>query len=131
MTELEIIEGKKLIAKWLGYEIEPFSYLDDDNYVRYFVDDHIECIADGIDYWETCEDDWSSWLTPSQMKFDSSWNWLIPVIDKIYSSKKYIKYKNNLGQFSEGININTKYISVTFESVIEFIKWDNSQTEKN
>lgn len=64
---------------------------------------------------------------PGTMQFHSSWDWLMPIIDKIYSSNEYFKYKGTLGQFNEGIVINTKFITVTHESVVEFIKWFNEQ----
>lgn len=62
--------------------------------------------------------------------YHSSWDWLMPVIDKIYSSDEYFKYKNTLGQFNDGIFINTKFITVTHESVVEFIKWYNKNNLK-
>ena len=58
--------------------------------------------------------------------FHSSWDWLIPVIDKIYSSDEYIKYKDSLSQFNDGIFINTKYIDSTYSDVVNYIKWYNA-----
>jgi hypothetical protein len=60
----------------------------------------------------------------SELKYNTSWDWLIPVIDKIYSSDEYSKYLGTLGQFNDGIFINTKYIQETFNDVVEYIKWN-------
>jgi len=62
-----------------------------------------------------------------ELLFDKSWDWLIPVIDKIYSSKEYFKYKDTLGQFNNGLEINTKFINVTVEAIMDYINWYNQQ----
>lgn len=60
------------------------------------------------------------------IKYHTSWDWLIPVIDKIYSSNDYIKYKHKMsGQFEVEVFINPKFILNTWTNVIEFIKWYN------
>jgi len=66
-------------------------------------------------------------LTEDICKFHSSWDWLIVVINKIYDMDIYFEYKNETcSPFSEGgIEINTKSIERTWESVVEFIKWYN------
>ena len=65
--------------------------------------------------------------------FDSDWNWLIPVVEKITSDDLYLKYKNETSNIvSEGgIYINTKFIINTFEDVVDFIKWYNKNKEIN
>lgn len=59
------------------------------------------------------------------MKYHSSWDWLIPVIDKITDSDEYMDYKDySSSQFSDGgIDINTKYLNVTYDNVAEFFDW--------
>ena len=61
------------------------------------------------------------------LQYHKSWDWLIPVINKIYSSDEYIKYKDSLNQFNDGIFINTKYIDSTYSDVVDYIKWYNSR----
>lgn len=143
MTQEEILEGNKLIAEWLGYEID--SLAEEDEPERYYVYDHIECIADGVDYWETFDQDWTSWLYPDQMKFHSDWNWLMPVVEKIikeYMTDYYNEYDMGIpnsyyvaigsdGKYSsQGISKNS-LIEATWLSVIEFIKWYNKNKEIN
>ena len=67
------------------------------------------------------------------LQYHKSWDWLIPVINKIYSSDDYVKYKNSLNQFSDGIYINTEHIDETYGDVIDYIKWHNAmkQNKKN
>lgn len=59
--------------------------------------------------------------------YHKSWDWLIPVIDKVYSLKEYYVYCDKTSsQFNEGgIYINTRNISVTYEQVVGFIQWYN------
>ena len=128
MTDLEILEGKKLIAEWLGYEIDPLADADNDVFVRYYVDDHIECIEDGVDYWDTYESDWTSWLTPSQMKFDTSYDWIHPVFNKIISSIDRIVDVNSKDEWKSifhNISFNTE-IDVVFFNCVRYIKWYNN-----
>ena len=69
----------------------------------------------------------AEFLKIEEAKFHSSWDWLIPVVEKITSMDIYIKYKDySCGQFNDGgIYINTKSIENTFSDVVEFIKWYN------
>jgi len=65
-------------------------------------------------------------LESKDLCFHSSWDWLIPVINKIYSINDYYIYKHKTsGQFENEVFINTKFIEVTYESVVEFIQWYN------
>lgn len=63
----------------------------------------------------------------SHARYNSSWDWLMPVINKIFSMDEYVDYKNQtssiLGQ--GGIYINPKYIENTWEQVVEFVEWYN------
>lgn len=65
------------------------------------------------------------------LKFRSSWDWLIPVIDKITSLDIYQKYKDEKSSMLTNgeIFINTKYIENTYEQVVDFVKWYNKTTE--
>ena len=60
-------------------------------------------------------------------KYNSSWDWLMPVISKIQEDVLYIKYINESTNIlaERGIIINPKYIETTYSDVIEFIKWYN------
>ena len=97
--ENEILERNKLIAEFMGLEI----------------------ITDGISWFDTSY--------KALGKYNSSWDSLMPVIDKITSMNAYIKYKDHSSsQFSDGgIYINTKFIDNTHNDVVEFIKWYNTQ----
>lgn len=131
MTNEEIVEGDKLIIKFIGYKYRNSSKVwciypyDDSSYLRSLG-------------WVKCDD----------LKFHSSWDWLMPVIEKI--EKEYpvlLSIKNKISTFDntwhickieffseitgnfqiikEGV---TKIKSVWL-AVIEFIKWYNSQKD--
>lgn len=63
-------------------------------------------------------------ISLNKLKFHNDWNWLIIAIDNIYDRSEYLDYCDSLGQFaSEGVRVNTKFISSTYEDVLNFIDW--------
>ena len=136
MTKKEILEGNKLIAEFLDYEQEDW----DDEPIRYNVIDHLVCTADGIDYWETTEEDWTSWITSDEMKYHSSWDWLMPIcykISEIIKDKYNIENLNPLDELFDRLSGGLYYtnddlkvstnITEVYTDVIIFIKWYNFQ----
>lgn len=79
---------------------------------------------------------------PHQLKYDKSWNWLMPVVEEIeslmYQVDIHTACTNINGQHSNGAIYNqdtpfetqeeTKLI-VTCRAVVNFIKWHNIQTK--
>ena len=61
--------------------------------------------------------------------YHKSWDWLIPVIDKITSDDSYIKYIDHTCSMVDdgGVYINTKFIDVTYNNVVDFINWYNER----
>jgi hypothetical protein len=128
---MKIEEGNRLIADFIGYEKDFLA--EEGEEPRYFVYDHLECIADGVDWWDTVEMDWSSWLYPKDMKFHFSWDWLMPVVERI-ENKGYDVFINGLycritdcglSDFEiESTEVSNKREAV-FKAVVEFIKWYN------
>ena len=133
MTTEEIIEGNKLIAEFMGFQKCNCIRNENGRYYDYYLSDKFELIKEvkiciegehgfGLENQDLCfiED----------LKFHSSWDWLIPVIDKIHSSNYYVDYYlSELGQFNNGVHINTKFIEVSFNVVVEYIKWYNVQNK--
>lgn len=62
------------------------------------------------------------------LHYHDSWDWLIPVIDKIYSMNEYSSFKKYTCSMLDegGIFINTKFITETYKQVVDFIKWYNA-----
>jgi hypothetical protein len=103
------IEGNKLIAKF-------DDYLNVDMYDRYF----------------------HKGIYSEKLRYHSSWDWLMPVVKKIYSleyyelsgskyidtPKKVIKLKKNIKE-----SIGFAEIENSFKAIIEFIKWYNLNTQ--
>ena len=65
-------------------------------------------------------------IVRDNLKFHASWDWLMPVINKIHSLDEFYKYKDNSGQFERDEIVNTKYIEVTHSNVCQFIEWYNA-----
>ena len=61
--------------------------------------------------------------------FHSDWNWLMQVVEKIFSLDIYYdKYiEHNSSMFSDGKIQLTTNINSVFEQCIEFVKWYNQQ----
>jgi len=74
----------------------------------------------GICNWTTIE-----YGHGSILRYHNSYDWLIPVIDKITSLDVYQKYKDEMSNIVSdgGIHINTKYIQVTYDQVVDFVNW--------
>lgn len=112
MTEQEILDGNKLIAEFMG--AKPCKQHPNTQLFLTIKNNK----NSSLQYWHL-------------LKYHKSWDWLIPVIDKIYSSDYYLDYcLSNLGQFNYGIHINTKFISSTFESVVKYLKWYNKNIKQ-
>jgi len=103
MKEQEIIEGNKLIAEFMEYKIPKQTHN-----------------LDWIDY--------GGMFQP--MKFHSSWDWLVPVIQKIFSLP-FIEDSIMILKWAD-VNLawSRKEIGEIWESCVRFIKWYNTQKEE-
>jgi hypothetical protein len=107
--------NNKLIAEFMG-----INHLDDDKYINNLK----EMKAEGL-YFE------QGYMT-SELKFDTDWNWLMPVVERIeldMGFDVYIHYNNctitdGENAFENEAEPNQK-IYATYQSVVEFIKWYN------
>lgn len=129
--EKEIIEGNRLIADFysVGHKKYPNEIV---NVMSYGFDPPI---------------DGSQWWHESKLKFHSSWNWIMPVVEKIVSldidfcadllakSERNYQYnvfieKANGSSITSVKNIYGETMIITFwKAVIQFIQWYNSHTK--
>jgi hypothetical protein len=126
MTQKEIIEGNKLIAEFMGYEKTIYS--DVFRGELYALD-----VSKGEIY------------AISQMQYHTSWDWIMPVVEKIESIEdceknnfqfsilsdneceifgKYIDYQHPRFSYLNCVKENSKIKSV-YKTAIDFIKWYN------
>lgn len=123
MSEQEIIEGNRLIAEFVDYEKESFE----DEPIRYYVHNHLICTED-INPWESSSEDWNSWLTTEEMKFHSSWDWLMPVVEKIEKTGHMVNICEDRCSIDVEIDeFGTTKIEAVWLAVVEFIKWYNQK----
>ena len=126
MTPEEILNGNKLIAEFMSLEI----------------------ITDGISWFDT--------NYKSLGNYDSSWDWLMPVVEKIENlefGKWYVHIQGNTVNIEDGnddiglwdfhinnddpimsifpSNKNLKPIEAVYIAVTEFIRWYNEQIKDN
>lgn len=58
-----------------------------------------------------------------QLRYDSSWDWLMPVVSKIYDMDVYVSYVDETsGMFKNSIELTTN-INKVYESVVDFVDW--------
>ena len=64
----------------------------------------------------------------SDLKYSTSWDWLMPVVEKCYSTNLYYRYKDeSCRQFFEGGIELTTNIDDVWLACVEFVKWLNEQ----
>lgn len=124
---MKTTENNKLIADFMGFhEI----MLDEES--KYDIGDIYEILGIDITAMGTIEED--------QLEFRTSWEWLMPVVEKIESlgfeffiveNRSKVKYNTDHSIdvlcYLEG----GSKIDITYQTVIEFIKWYNKQGGKD
>jgi hypothetical protein len=110
----ETVKGNKLIAEFMGGVITKR-----DTSLPY---------PEGLPKWAKHEYDFDT-LKIGGYEYHSSWDWLMPVVEKI--GNMYIKYAS-LPEMREihGCSMFAP-ISMIYEQVISFIKWHNTQSNKD
>ena len=116
-------KNNTIFAKFMGWEGE-FLGSDSSPYIHH---DHIMSATPippkGRENWD---------VLFSDLKYDKSWDWLIPVLDKICSSDEYIEYLSHQNTtFWDGITVNTKYIDTTYKEILDYINWFNDRGSLN
>lgn len=102
MTKKQILEGNKIIS---GYD-----ELKKDDYGKFFKNGIFKGYNEG------------------DFLYHKSWDWLMPVVHKIYdTTSEDIQTFNGFAIFEYGLRTEMKDIWL---SVVEFIKWYNKQNKK-
>ena len=99
------MEGKKLIAEFMG--VNPTILGDEITYEMYGI---IDCIEDGLDE--------QHFFLEEELMFYDSWDWLIPVVNKIELECKGVPIQLIDVSFYDEIH-------EVYWAVIEFIKEHN------
>lgn len=114
MKEEEIIEGNRLIAKFLGYQFK----IDDNFKYPYF-------IVHGNVFFE------------NELSYHRSWDILMPVVEKIAETRRYAII-DEVPEDEWWVYVNLIYLKITtsilsvWQAVVEYIKWYNeNETRKN
>ena len=73
-------------------------------------------------------EEFGSTLEIETVSFHNSWDWLMPVVEKCYSTNLYYRYKDeSCRQFFEGGIELTTNIDDVWLACVEFVKWLNEQ----
>lgn len=113
-----IEEKNRLIAEFMGYETQDGSSVLSIPRVDYFIED-------------------IGWVREDNLKFHTSWDWLMPVVKKVskFTDEQVIMnvdYKHNRseclmyygGRFHPHIS-SEELIDNTYNAVVQFIEWYN------
>ncbi len=127
MTEKEIQKGNKLIAEFMGWEFHS------KNGFEYYVNNKDRKIP--------CWGEYSSKIPIEDFDYHLSWDWLMPVVDKIEATfnsiytdirkglpikkGKYYTYIEVDGENYTHAYYGKTKLEATYKAVIEFIKWYN------
>lgn len=127
MNKEQVIEGNKLVAEFMGLKFDE-SKTDDHKF-----------------YTESNQGTWTSkrYVNP---KYHSSWDWLMPVVDKIIDTditaapqwtgyrveivpRGYVKISGfPMPTITTNVSIEGSLINAVYKAVIQFIQWYNQQT---
>ena len=114
--------NNKIIAEFMGVKESQYK----NEYEMYSV---IECIED--------EENEKHFFKPDEMLFNSDWNWLMEVVEKIESIGFTFETKKNWARITrKGENIILRWeedktkIEAVYNACIEFIKWYNENSAK-
>lgn len=124
MTEQKILEGNKLIAEFMGIETKVYS--DTPTITFWNFRNHMK--------------------KESEMKYHSSWDWIMPVLAKIEKMGCIVEISFSLVVFCRICAIGKKEdratnfiadnngglepIVAAYKAVVEFIKWHNNEQTK-
>ena len=119
MDNKEIIENNKLIAEFMGVDVNysDIVYKDSKSPLRHFIDNRNK--LDGLD-------------------FHNSWDWLMPVVEKCketletieteFESEERAKFEEEIFSLDETLeDFFTNNLEAIYRRCIEFIKWYNEQ----
>ncbi len=106
---MNTLKNNKLIAEFMG--VNPTISGDEITYEMYGV---IDCIEDGVDE--------QHFFLEEQLLFHTSWDWLIPVVEKILN-------KSDNDELIERFCANTNHLNhdATYKAVVEFVKMYNTK----
>ena len=132
MNKEEIVKHNRAIAEFMGGE---FSMRE----VVVTKGQNVISECDGVDTYDDVYEqrevvtltDPEIWVNfrVDVLPYHKEWNWLIPVLNKIYESAEYCTYKDlHARQFWDGgIEINTKFIEETWMQVAQYLDWYNEK----
>lgn len=136
MTEDEIQECNILIANFMGYkkDKDDYYFLLPANLLQFNGSNHgewatirdvnidtdfEEFVATGGYYWS---------LGPYSLWYNRSWDWLMPVIRKIFNFNDINEYKESSGWYAYyGLETSITVVEIewSFLNCVNFIKWYN------
>lgn len=98
---MDINKDKRLIAEFVGFEWKSHS-----------------SFPEGGEYWQTTPPFPNGFWQDRDLKFDTSWDWLVPVVDKISGIAHPMAAQTVIAAQANLLNID-----IAFRAVVNFVKW--------
>lgn len=122
MTKEEILEGNKLIAEFLGYVYVPYTVGHSGGNPGWVLKNYklIDRKTPKLFLGRTTKD----------LLYHTSWDWLMPVVEKIEKTTAFVNIKGCLVNISTIVEVSapTK-LEAVWLAVVEFIEWYNTQNK--
>ena len=112
------IENNRLIAEFMAFQTRTDAV--DDRVLAYYVGNVIKNADNSKNENE------ENVFHPEDMRFDTDWNWLMEVMDKILN----VSLKLDTMELYYDITDNIPNIEETYKSILEFINWYNTENKK-
>ena len=134
MKEKDILKNNRLIAEFMGWVCKPRKSYNDNRKVLYT--DKGKIFKYNKSAYLFNKDPWTA-----PLKFHSSWDWLMPVVEKIESleiNKLYTVVDIAIYQCSiyhkklkevKFFNFKDSKIEAVYQTVVEFIEWYNKNKQ--
>lgn len=128
MENQNVLHGNKLIAEFMDCKIKDYG-------------EDIEIVEWSDDFYPDYQH-MDGAHTINNIWFDRSWDWLMPVVEKIESLKSPVYINSNCCTIYEKIDFNTDNgdlfiqsyhktkINAVYDAVIDYIEWYNKQNNK-
>ena len=105
-----------IIAQFMGLE----NHFKNEGVTKVFINEN-----EYIQNWECYDTETENLITPIEMKYHTSWDWIIPVIEKIQD--KHLENPELDYKYVDEIKLAVPNIQEVYYLVVEFIKIYNDE----
>lgn len=98
--------------------------MTDNELIAEFMGTRISLVNPGRFYVDHITTVWP--FTPNELQYNKSWDWLMPVVEKIFKMDVVVKKRDKSAQIKITLIKGEISIATVHNAVVEFIKWYNA-----